>query len=76
MTCETVKLPDGTAAIVCSRGRRRPKCSVPGCPGSGEFQCDAPAPRRRSGTCDRYLCAAHRAPQGPAVDFCPEHAVA
>jgi hypothetical protein len=74
VTCETVLLPGGGHAIVCIRRRRPPKCSVPGCDAPAAFQCDAPAPRRKTGTCDRHLCASHRTPQGPGVDFCPEHA--
>lgn len=73
MTCETVRLPGGGAAIVCNR-RRRVKCSVAGCGAPSQFQCDGAAPQRKSGTCDRHLCAAHRTPQGPGIDYCPEHA--
>lgn len=80
MTCETERLPDGTTAIVCTRGRgrRRPKCSVRACDALGDYQCDAPVAGKKSGTCDRYLCKAHRVPQRgrPDVDFCPEHAQA
>jgi hypothetical protein len=74
MVCETVRLPGGGSAIVCGRHRRRPKCSAPGCSAPSEFQCDAPAPRRKSGTCDRHLCASHRTTPQDGVDFCPEHA--
>jgi hypothetical protein len=76
MTCETVKLPGGGVAIACTRGRRRPKCSEPGCDAPSQFQCDAPVAGKKSGTCDRYMCGAHRTPQRgqPGVDFCPEHA--
>ena len=72
MTCETVMLKPGIAAIVCTRGRRKrpPRCSV--CGATAEFQCDAPV--GDNATCDRYLCAAHREPQGTDIDFCPEHA--
>lgn len=81
MTCETVKLPHGGAAIICGRNRRRPKCSVRDCTAPGDFRCDAPVAGKRSGTCDRYLCAAHRTPQRGrptmgGIDFCPEHAQA
>jgi hypothetical protein len=75
MTCETVRLPGLGVALVCSRGRRPPKCSVRGCGGAAEFQCDAPLGLPGAGTtCDRYLCAEHRTALGPDVDFCPEHA--
>jgi hypothetical protein len=73
MTCEVVRLPDGTVALVRHSGRRYPKCSVRGCRGDGLYQCDALV-GARTRTCDRYLCASHRVPRGPGVDFCPEHA--
>jgi hypothetical protein len=74
MTCETVMMKGGTAAIVCTRGRRKrpPRCSIRGCGAPAEFQCDAPL--GGNATCDRYLCAEHRSPQGNDIDFCPEHA--
>lgn len=72
MTCETMRLPDGTTAIVCSRRRRRPRCSLLGCDRPGEFQCDAPVGKGR--TCDRWVCRAHRKAIAPEVDLCPRHA--
>ena len=88
MSCDRIDLGGGNFAIVCSRGQRRKRCSVPGCDGTGEFQCDEPVVRRgRPGTCDAYLCAAHRTwitlPRDPfadlfdeptqAIDVCPPH---
>jgi hypothetical protein len=70
MTCETMRLPGGGTAIVCGPRQRRRKCYVRGCPTPASFQCDFPVVR---GTCDRYVCAAHRSAQGSGVDFCPEH---
>ena len=75
MTCETIRLSDGTTGIVCTRGRRRlPKCSVKGCRDEGVYQCDAPAPRKKSGTCDKHLCGEHRVSVRQGVDYCAEHA--
>jgi hypothetical protein len=73
MRCITIRLSDGTTAIVCGRGSwRLARCYVCGEPAS--YQCDHPTPRK-SGLCDRYLCAAHRVKQKTrGVDFCPEHA--
>lgn len=47
MTCETIRLPDGGTAIVCSRGRRRPRCSTPGCNQYADLECDAPVARKQ-----------------------------
>jgi hypothetical protein len=74
MTCETIRMPDGRFAIVCFDRRRRPNCSVPGCRAPGAYQCDAPVAKRKSGTCDKHVCAKHRVSQGAGVDYCPEHA--
>jgi hypothetical protein len=88
VTCESIRLGDGTVAIMCSRGQRRPRCSVPGCSAPSEFQCDEPVVRRgRPGTCDAHLCAAHRTwvtlprdafaelfeEPAVAIDVCPPH---
>jgi hypothetical protein len=74
MTCETIILEDGFSGIVCHRERRMPKCSVKGCPHDSVYQCDALVPRRKSGTCDKHLCAQHRTQIAGGVDFCPKHA--
>ncbi len=72
MTCETVKLPGGGTAIVCSDRRRRPNCQVSTCQHEHRYLCDFPiAPGQ---TCDRRLCERHRMPQGVDRDYCPEHA--
>jgi hypothetical protein len=73
MTCNPVRVGDHVA-IVCSQRRRHAKCSAPGCGGPGTYLCDAPAPNRRSKTCDKHMCNAHRTPVGPGLDYCPEHA--
>ena len=72
MTCEWIRLPGGGDAIVCRpRPKRRRCCHVRGCTASGSYQCDFPTGKGK--TCDRYLCATHRVPQGPGRDFCRDH---
>lgn len=87
MSCDRIDLGGGNFAIVCSRGKRTPRCSVPGCSSPGAFQCDYPVKGRKSGTCDAYLCTAHRRPQAldpdlfaelfaeprESRDYCPPH---
>jgi hypothetical protein len=75
MTCDTVRLADGSVAIVCHRrGRlRRERCGEPDCSRDALFQCDYPTGKRR--TCSRFLCADH-ATTRDAEDFCPAHAKA
>jgi hypothetical protein len=74
MPCDVIRTPGGATVFACSRGRRPPPCTVPGCDRPGVRQCDYPVPARRSGTCDRYLCAAHAVSRGPNRDLCPPHA--
>ena len=76
MTCEWIRMPDGTTAIACSRGRRRPApCSVPGCNRPHSVLCDVAVVRRgRKKTCDAKLCPAHAKHVGPDRDACPAHA--
>lgn len=73
MPCHHVNI-GGTRAIVCtSRGRRPKPCSC----GSGkpaDLLCDWKVPNKRSGTCDRPLCAACSHVPAPNKDLCPEHA--
>lgn len=72
MTCETVQLPGGATAIVCSRGRRHRACSVAGCARTATLLCDAPKGRGR--TCDAAMCAGHATEVGPDLHHCPSHA--
>lgn len=70
MTCEPI--PGG--GFVCSRGSRRPKCSTPGCGGRGDYQCDFALGGKAVGeTCNRFLCAQCRVPQGGGRDYCRAH---
>ncbi len=77
MICETVRLPDGVAAIVCSgRGRRRKRCA---CGGLTVALCDYPIQLRdREGdvpekTCDKPLCTRCAVRVAKNVDYCREH---
>lgn len=71
MTCEVVNLPDGTRAIVCST-RSRARCCK--CGRRSHYQCDWKVPTRKSGTCDKHLCANCTTSPAPDKDLCPDHA--
>ncbi len=73
MPCTVTTLPGGVRAIVCGP-RRRPKP----CPcGSGKpatLLCDWKVPSKKTGTCDRAICAACTTSPAPDKDLCPDHA--
>lgn len=69
MPCVPFTLPGGVRGIVCSR-TPRPRC---GCGLPAAYQCDAPS-KRRSGTCDRHLCASCVTEVGPDRHLCAVHA--
>lgn len=60
---------NGVSGILCTR-TRRPRC-VCGLPSA--YQCDAPS-QRKSGTCDRHLCAGCATEVGPDKHLCRTHA--
>ncbi|GAP37332.1 hypothetical protein ABXN37_19605 [Piscinibacter sakaiensis] len=68
MPCTTINL-GGASAIVCTR-TRSPRCA---CGAPATLQCDANAPARRSGTCDRHICATCATEVGPDRHLCPAH---
>lgn len=70
MVCERVPLPGGGFAIMCS-SRRRKRCAC-GAPATQE--CDWKVKTRKSGTCDKPICAACSYVPAPDKDLCPEHA--
>ena len=72
MTCESVRLPDGTGATICSRGKRPIKCRSCGRP--GDRLCDWKVPKRKSGTCDDPICSRCSTSPAPDKDLCPVHA--
>lgn len=71
MPYDPVTFPDGTRAIICSRGGRRPKpCHE--CGRGAVALCDWPTGKHK--TCDRAMCAAHAHNlSGRNVDYCTEH---
>lgn len=81
MGCESVRLPDGTGAIVCGRTqRRRARCEW--CAREHTRLCDWPTSRGgRVTTCDRRLCnfCCYTVPPPAGVvgadslDYCPTH---
>jgi hypothetical protein len=70
MPCEVIHLPGGGTAIVCSRGRRQ-RCA---CGKPATLLCDWKVKGKRSGTCDKPLCASCSHSPAPEKDLCPEHA--
>ncbi len=73
MPCEHVKLPGGGTAIVCGPRPRRRKCSNGYCCRWAERECDFPVQGRKSGACDKPLCASCAVSIGPDLDYCPSH---
>lgn len=72
MTCDTVTLPGGIRAIVCSsRKRRRCACGQP-----ATLLCDWKITGNRTSTCDAPICAACSTAPAPGKDLCPDHAIA
>lgn len=72
MACRGVKLPDGGSAIIC--GLPRPKRC--GCGRPSTLLCDWKVPTKRSGTCDKPICASCSTSPAPDKDLCPAHAAA
>ncbi len=75
MSCETIDVGNGFAAIVCSRGARRARnaCSIPGCDRKHSRLCDSKT-RDDASTCDAKLCDRHAVSDGKDRDLCPAHA--
>lgn len=72
MPCRYFRSPDGKVqGIIC--GSRAPvkRCSV--CQRPSTRECDYPTPTRKSGTCDKPLCAKCARQVGPDRDYCPSH---
>lgn len=72
MACEHVTLPNGGRMIACGT-RRRPRCA---CGAAAPLLCDWKVPERRSGTCDRPICAKCTTSPASEKDLCPHHAAA
>jgi hypothetical protein len=67
--CEHIKTGGGEF-IVCGMRRRHCACN---CRREIEFECDWKVPGKKSGTCDRPLCAVHAKEVAPNKHLCPEH---
>lgn len=72
MPCNLVKLQTGETAFVCTSGRRK-RCA---CGKPATLECDWKVKDRRSGTCDRPICAACTTKPAEGKDLCREHATA
>lgn len=64
--------PRRAHVILCRRSRPRHPKSCYRCQAFGSYLCDGPGPD--GGTCDRPMCARHRVPAGPDLDYCDTHA--
>ena len=73
MTCEHVRLANGTGMFVCGT-KPRPKCVS--CGHRADLECDWKVPGRKTGTCDKPICARCTTSPAPDKDLCPEHAQA
>lgn len=64
-------MPGGGTAIVCTNGRRR-KCA---CGRTANILCDWKVSGKKSGTCDKPICAAcsFNPPEDSDKDLCPDH---
>lgn len=72
MACEHVSLPGGGSAILCGRTKRQ-RCA---CGAPATRLCDWKVPGKRSGTCDKPLCADCSHSPAWEKDLCPDHAQA
>lgn len=72
MTCHGVQLPGGGSAIVCMPKQRARKCSS--CKGNADLLCDWKIPGKKSGTCDKPICARCSTKPMPDKDLCKAHA--
>ncbi len=73
MACESVTLPGGQRAIVCS-SRKRQRCATCGRPAT--LLCDWKVTGNRTGTCDAPICTGCTTSPAPDKDLCPDHATA
>lgn len=75
MPCQTVRMPGGGAAIVCSRTKPKRRC---GCGKPATRECDWIVGQKTftgpARTCDAPLCASCTHEPAPEKDLCPVHA--
>lgn len=74
MTCRSVRLPDGTVALVRMASPRPRVCKVCGRKTPDYVLCDFPTGPGK--TCDVPLCKACARHTDPNTDHCPLHALA
>jgi hypothetical protein len=72
VTCHPINFGDGGHGFVCTRGKRPIICSA--CGKRGDLLCDWKVKERRSGTCDKPICASCSHSPAKGKDLCPEHA--
>ena len=72
MACHHVDFGNGSGAIVCDRTKPK-QCA---CGRRATRLCDWKVDTRRSGTCDKPLCANCAFEPAPEKDLCSDHAVA
>ncbi len=73
MPCNPAKMPDGTTAIVCTRGRTTRQCRY--CTGAADRLCDYPVVRDgKRGTCDAPICSRCTTRIAGDGDLCRAHA--
>lgn len=61
---------DGMTGFMCTTGRRK-RCA---CGRPATKECDWKVPGKKSGTCDRPICAGCTHVPAPDKDLCPLHA--
>jgi hypothetical protein len=71
MPCRTIRLPDGSVAIVRMAASRPRICTVCTRLTRDAVLCDFPV---KSKTCDRVLCKECAKHVEPDLDYCPKHA--
>lgn len=71
MPCRRITTADGAVAIVCGPRQRVKRCA---CGNPHTALCDWKVKSRKSGTCDKPLCAKCTLVPAPGKDLCPKHA--
>lgn len=73
MPCVPFQTKDGLRGIACTGRRGRRRCNNSPCIRWATLECDYPDGKRKSGTCDKPLCAECAVHFGEDTDFCPSH---
>lgn len=71
MPCTPTTFPGGARGFVCSSRPRRQRCA---CGQLSTKLCDWKVLSKKTGTCDRPLCAGCTHIPAPDKDLCPDHA--